>query len=96
MEISNKIPPVQSTPYVQQGNKTAPTKSQAVAMGDRVELSARARELHAAQKAVKQMPDVDEAKVAKIKAQIQAGTYKVDSDKIAAKMIEESLLSDPD
>jgi len=96
MDISSKVPPVQNTPYVQQGNKVAPSKSQAVAMGDRVELSARAKEMQAAQQAVKQMADVDEDKVAKIKAQIQAGTYKVEAELTAARMIEESLLSDLD
>jgi flagellar biosynthesis anti-sigma factor FlgM len=43
---------------------------------------------------VAKMDAVDHQKVARIKAQIEAGAYKVDAAKIAAKMIEESLLDD--
>ena len=40
------------------------------------------------------MDTVDHEKVARIKAQIAAGTYKVDAAKIASMMIAESLLDD--
>jgi len=92
MEISNKVPPIQSTPHVKQ--PSAAEQKQAVAKaakGDQVELSAKARELQAARETIRQMDDVDHEKVARVKAQIEAGTYKVDADKIAGKMIEESL-----
>lgn len=94
MEISGKIPPVgpQST-ALPAANK--PEKVERAAAGtERVAISERAKELQAAFQAVKQMDDVDHDKVARIKAQIKAGTYKVDAEKIAGKMIEESLLSD--
>ncbi len=95
MEISNKVPPVQNTAYVNRTAKTAEAKPEGpVAEGDRVELSARAKELQAARDAIQKMDDVDHAKVARIKAQIEAGTYEVDADKIAGKMIEESLLKE--
>ena len=95
MEISNKVPPVQNTAYVKQASKTIETKpANPVARGDQVELSAKARELQAARDAIQKMDDVDHEKVARIKAQIKAGTYKVDADKIAGKMIEESLLKE--
>ena len=61
---------------------------------DRVQISDRAREMQAARQAVAQMPDVDEDKVARIKAQIQNGTYKVDGRKVADNMLAESLLGD--
>lgn len=95
MEISNKVPPVKSTAYVDGPSKAAQNNAVSpVAKGDQVELSAQARELQAAREAVLKMDDVDRDKVAKIKAQIEAGTYKIDADKIAGKMIEESLLND--
>jgi len=95
MEISNKVPPIQNTAYVKQAAKTTESKpAGTVAKGDQVELSAKARELQAAQDAIQKMDDVDHEKVARIKAQIKAGTYKVDADKIAGTMIEESLLKE--
>ena len=95
MEISNKVPPVQGTPHVQpSGKPQAHQGTSPAAKGDRVDLSAEAKELQAAREAIQKMDDVDHEKVAEIKARIKAGTYRVDADKIARKMIEESLLSD--
>lgn len=92
MQISNKVPPVQSTPYIKEAGKTeSKVTATPIAKGDQVELSARARELQAARQAIEKMNDVDHEKVARIKAQIQAGTYKVDAEKIAEKMLEESF-----
>ena len=95
MEISGKVPPLDKTPYVKQTNRiTEKPASTPASKGDRVDLSDRARELQAARKAVAGMDDVDHAKVARIKAQVQAGTYKVDATRTADKMIDESLLDD--
>jgi negative regulator of flagellin synthesis FlgM len=95
MEISGKVPPLAKTSYVQKSGKPEQkTQTAPVAKGDRVELSPQARELQAAREALAKMDSVDHAKVARIKAQIAAGTYKVDAAKIASKMIEESLLDD--
>jgi negative regulator of flagellin synthesis FlgM len=95
MEISDKVPPLAKTPYVKQAAKPVEKPAAAqVAKTDRVELSARAKELLAAREAIAGMDDVDHEKVARIKAQIEAGTYKVDAGKIADKMVDESLLDD--
>jgi negative regulator of flagellin synthesis FlgM len=92
MEISNKVPPVQNTSYAKSTVKTSEVSSSGpTAKGDKVELSAKAQELQAAREAIQKMDDVDHAKVAEIKAQIEAGTYKIDANKIAGKMLEESL-----
>ncbi|MBI5062163.1 MAG: flagellar biosynthesis anti-sigma factor FlgM [Desulfatitalea sp.] len=96
MEISKNIGPIQRTAdatAVQAKDKTVKA-AQAAAQGDRVALSAQARELVAAREAIRQMPEVDAQKVAKVRAQLQAGTYVVDSRKIAAKMVAEALLDD--
>ncbi len=96
MEISNKVPPIQNTAYVKQAAKTDEAKPArtGVARGDQVELSAKAKELQAALDAIQKMDDVDHEKVARIRAQLKAGTYKVDAEKIAGKMLEESLLKE--
>lgn len=92
MEISNKVPPVQNTSYVKEAAGTsAGSAAGSTARGDTVELSAKAQELQAAREAIRKMDDVDHAKVAEIKSRIEAGTYKTDANKIAAKMLEESL-----
>jgi negative regulator of flagellin synthesis FlgM len=95
MEISSKVPPLAKTSYAQPTAKPVEkTKAASVARGDRVELSPQARELKAAREALAKMDAVDHAKVARVKAQIAAGTYRVDAEKIASRMIEESLLDD--
>ena len=95
MEISGKLPPLEKTEIVTQAAKTAEKQASApIARGDRVELSARARELQQAHEAISRMDDMDMEKVARIKAQVQAGTYKIDAEKIAGKMIDEALIND--
>ena len=94
MEISAKIPPVESTAHVKKSREIVNKPVASAPGADRVELSGRARELQAAHAAVKQMGDVDHEKVARIKAQIQSGTYKADAQKIAGKMLEDALLGD--
>lgn len=99
MQISGKIPPLkpqQGVTAADAAQKGVKKNKVAVARGDRVQLSDRARELLDAQRKVKQMPDVDEDKVAKIKAQLKEGTYRVDSQRTAARMIEDALLNDRD
>jgi negative regulator of flagellin synthesis FlgM len=61
---------------------------------DRVSLSPQARELLNAQRALAAIPDVRAEKVEAIKARIADGTYRIDSEQIAAKMIRESLSDD--
>lgn len=95
MEISGKVPPLNKTPCIKQTSKPVEKPaSTPAAKGDRVDLSSRARELQAARKAIAEMDDVDHEKVARIKARVQAGTYKVDAARTAAKMIDEALLND--
>ncbi len=55
---------------------------------DKIEISQEARIQQAAMKAVKQLPEVREAKVAEIKQQIQDGVYKPTADQIMEKMLQ--------
>jgi negative regulator of flagellin synthesis FlgM len=95
MEISGKVPPLAKTVYAQPSAKPVEkTEPVAAAKGDRVDLSPQARQVQAAREALAKMDAVDHEKVARIKAQIAAGTYKVDAAKIASKIIAGSLLDD--
>ena len=58
---------------------------------DKVALSPAAKEIQEAKKILDALPDVREDKVAEIKGQIEAGTYTIDGEKIAFKMIRESI-----
>ncbi|WP_347356114.1 flagellar biosynthesis anti-sigma factor FlgM [Bdellovibrio sp.] len=57
----------------------------------RVELSPRAQEAKRIKELAMAAPDVDEAKVAKFRALIDEGKYKVDAKAIADKMVDEHL-----
>lgn len=96
MKISGKIPPLESTAYTNKSGQKVEKPTAAAPGADRVDLSNQARELQAARAAVQQMEDVDHEKVARIRERVQSGTYKVDAQKIAGKMLEETLLGDMD
>ncbi len=61
---------------------------------DTVELSNAAKDIQEAQKQLEAIPDVREDKVAELKEQIENGTYEIDEQKIADKMLTDSLLND--
>ena len=69
-----------------------PEKQQTKA--DTVVLSDTAKTVQEAQKQLASIPDVREDKVAELKEQIENGTYEPDAEKIAGKMITDSLLND--
>ena len=69
-----------------------PEKQQTKA--DTVVLSDMAKKVQEAQKQLKAMPDVREDKVAQLKEQIENGTYEINEEKIADKMLKDSLLND--
>ena len=52
-----------------------------------------AKELQKANEQLKEIPDVREDKVNQLKSQIENGTYKVDSEKTADKMVKESIVN---
>lgn len=58
---------------------------------DKVELSSRAVDLKEMQAAAMASPDVRPEKVEQIKMQIDNGTYKISSEKIAEQLIEEAM-----
>ena len=69
-----------------------PEKS--VAKSDTVVISDAARRVQETRKQLDEIPDVREDKVAQLRNQIQNGTYEIDAERIAGKMIKEGLLND--
>ena len=100
MDISNKVPPVQNPSAVkaiqsvQKAAATSRVAEKSNGTGDKVDISSQAREMQLAREQLAKLPDVDEDKVAQIKAKIQQGTYSVNGGQVASKMLAESLLKD--
>jgi negative regulator of flagellin synthesis FlgM len=61
---------------------------------DTVVLSDTAKRIQEAKKQLDAIPDIREDKVALLKEQVENGTYEIDAEKIADKMLKDSLLND--
>ncbi|HNS54676.1 MAG TPA: flagellar biosynthesis anti-sigma factor FlgM, partial [Syntrophales bacterium] len=59
---------------------------------EKVNLSTTAKDVQNLKNAVSSLPDVREDMVRNLREQIEKGTYKVDAEKVAEKMVGESLL----
>lgn len=70
---------------VDQTKKTGKEKK-----SDQLNISNRAREFQVAMEQIKNQPDIRAEKVAAIKKQVESGTYKVDAQKIADKMMQDA------
>ncbi|MGA3207219.1 MAG: flagellar biosynthesis anti-sigma factor FlgM [Syntrophales bacterium] len=84
---------------VQQYQKTEKVQEESSAKVDgsaapeeKVNLSTKARDIQQLRDAVSQLPDVREDKISELKDQVDTGTYDVNGQKIAEKMVSESLL----
>jgi negative regulator of flagellin synthesis FlgM len=69
-----------------------PEKQQTKA--DTVVLSDMAKKVQEAQKQLETIPDVREDKVAQLREQIENGTYDMDEEKTAGKILKDALLND--
>ena len=82
---------------VQDKNKVeTPDKKaeQSAVKADTVVISDAAKRIQEARRQLDEIPDVREDKVSQLRSQIQNGTYEINADKIAGKMIKEGLLND--
>ena len=61
---------------------------------DTVVISDAAKRVQEARRQLEDIPDVREDKVSQLRSQIQNGTYEINADKIAGKMIKEGLFND--
>ena len=69
-----------------QQNKKPTGPGQAAGRSDEITISQRGVELQKASQAARELPDVRPQKVAELRKQIQAGTYKIDDDELLRKM----------
>ncbi len=95
MEISGNKPPDEylispNTQKVNGTNEDVAGKNgvDAGTASDRISLSGKAKEVEELKKVVSEVPDVRQDKVEAIKTSILEGTYKVDSLKVASKLLE--------
>jgi negative regulator of flagellin synthesis FlgM len=82
---------------IRDGQKVDASAKQApkqVLKEDTVVLSPEAKKIQEVRKLLNTVPDIRGEKVARIKAQIGDGTYHVDGEKLAEKIIKESLLNE--
>ena len=99
MEIE-KNQGVQIDAYVNQvhdKNKVDSSENNAnksAAKTDTVVISDAAKRIQEVRSQLDAIPDVDEEKVAQLKKEIDNGTYEINADKIAGKMISEGLINE--
>ena len=82
---------------VQEKDKVEPTSDQPEKQqvkADTVELSDMGKRVQEAHSQLETIPDIREDKVAQLKEQVENGTYEVDAEKVADKMLREALLND--
>ena len=70
------------------GSKTPAPGSEVT---EKVAISGKARDTARAKELATAAPDIDETKVARLRAAIQGGSYSVDADQIADKLVDEHL-----
>jgi negative regulator of flagellin synthesis FlgM len=80
----------QKTEKVQE--ESSPKVGGSAAPEEKVNLSTKAKDIQQLRNAVSDLPDVREDKVSELKDQVDTGTYDVNGQKIAEKMVSESLL----
>lgn len=59
----------------------------ATSFDDSVCISSTSKQLEAIKKTLQEIPEINEARVLYFKAEIELGNYKIDSDKIATKLL---------
>ena len=59
---------------------------------EKVDLSTTAKEIQQLKEALAKLPDVREAKIEEVQNMLKNGTYHVDAEQIAGKMVGESIL----
>lgn len=98
MKVDGENPPIPYIAYRNQDRaeqlRTRHSKSAGSANGianDKVQLSARAREVQEAANALAKLPEIREEKVQQVKMEVENGTYKVVGNKVAMDMLKETF-----
>ncbi|MDC3332606.1 flagellar biosynthesis anti-sigma factor FlgM [bacterium] len=84
--INSNPKPAENASQGSEASKTPTTT------GDQVNLSGNAQTLKSAEEKIRQLADVNEARVAEVKAKIDGGNYSVDNQAVADKMLEDDNL----
>ncbi len=79
--------------YEQKEDASSGDAPKAAPSEDKVVLSPQAKEARKAAEELKSIPDIRETKVADIKASITNGTYSVDGEETAYRMMKDSLVN---
>ena len=93
----NESAPAQKTTQgaaTQTAKKAQATQSQEASKntsGARTDLSAKAKEFSHAKKIAAQTPDVREERVAELKRRIAEGSYQIDADSVADRLVDDHL-----
>jgi negative regulator of flagellin synthesis FlgM len=72
-------------------NSATPLKENVSTASTGVDLSPKAQQLQKAKEAALNAPDINREKVERLKAMVQSGTYKVDADAVAERMLNDHL-----
>ena len=101
MKISDKDHIIDMKAYIQKINANEKGEVKARTPGvqspseeEKVELSSKARDIQKVKNILDNLPDVRMEKVDKIKNSLENGTYNIKGDKVAQKMVRESLLDE--
>lgn len=69
------------------GNQASTSESTTSTASDTVELSSQAQDLNRIREELAELPEVDESRVAQIRQQIADGSYSIDAEQIASKIL---------
>ena len=101
MKISDENHIIDMKAYIQKINanekgelKAQNRTAQAPSEEEKVEISSKARDIQKVKNILDDLPDVRMEKVDKIKRSLENGTYNVQGEKVAQKMVRESLLDE--
>jgi negative regulator of flagellin synthesis FlgM len=75
-------------------NPSEKNSDKSAAKTDTVVISDAAKRIQEVRTQLDEIPDVREDKVAQLKNEIENGSYRIDAEKIAGKMIREGLIND--
>jgi len=83
----------QQTDAAQKGKAVEDKTRAGLVPEDRVNISDRTKDVQVAREAVAKLPDVREDKVNAAKSAIESGTYKVNEEELARKMVLDSIIN---
>lgn len=75
------------------GGDNSPLEGANIGSSTKVDLSPRAKEINRVKEMAKKGPDIDEARVAHFQNLIDKGLYKVDSEKVADRLVNEHAMN---